>query len=84
MSRSYKKNLVAKERNNKYNKKCANKRVRRYNDIISNGKGYKKIYESYDICDYAFLAINEHEIYDYGKCTDKHERFNRIKDYKNK
>ena len=30
MSRSYKKNLVAKERNNKYNKKCANKKVRRY------------------------------------------------------
>ena len=29
MSRSYKKTLVAKERNNKYNKKCANKRVRR-------------------------------------------------------
>ena len=49
MSRSFKKSLVAKERNNKYNKKCANKRVRRYDDIISNGKHYKKIYESYDI-----------------------------------
>ena len=49
MSRSFKKSLVAKDKNNKYNKKCANKRVRRYDDIISNGKHYKKIYESYDI-----------------------------------
>ena len=82
MSRSFKKSLVAKDKNNKYNKRCANKRVRRYDDIISNGKHYKKIYESYDICDYAFMALNEDEVY--NECADKHERFNRIKDYKNK
>ena len=82
MSRSYKKSLVAKERNSKYHKKSANKRVRRYDGDISNGKHYKKIYESYDICDYAFIAINEDEVY--NECVDKHERFNRIKDYKNK
>ena len=82
MSRSFKKSLVAKEKNNKYHKRSANKRVRRYDGDISNGKHYKKIYESYDICDYAFIAINEHEVYD--ECADKHEKFNRIKDFKNK
>lgn len=84
MSRSFKKSLVAKERNDKYNKRCANKKVRRYNDYIPNGKSYKKIYESYDICDFAFIAISEDEVYDHNECTDKHERFNRIKDFKNK
>lgn len=81
MSHSFKKQLVAKERNDKHNKKSANKKVRRYSDDIANGKAYKKIYESYDICDFAFIILNEDEVYD---CTDKHERFNRIKDFKNK
>ena len=84
MSRSFKKSLVAKDKNNKYNKKSANKKVRRYKNNIANGKAYKKIYESYDICDYIFMTLNEDEIYDYNECTDKHERFNRIKDFKNK
>lgn len=86
MSRSYKKNLVAKERNDKYNKKCANKKVRKAKDI-PNGKAYKKIYCSYDICDYAFMITNEEAIIDFwykNETIDKHKRFKIIQDYKNK
>lgn len=55
MSRSYRKFPLCKcERSCKWGKKQANKRVRRYKGEISNGRNYKKLYESWEICDYAF------------------------------
>lgn len=53
MSRSVKKTPFCKcERTCKWGKRNANRRVRRYKDSIPNGKWYKKIYNSWDICDY--------------------------------
>ena len=51
MSRSRKKQWGFSSRNS-FAKKQANKVVRRYKDNIENGGFYKKLYESYDICDF--------------------------------
>ncbi len=51
MSRSYKKHPWSALRS-PWNKKQANKRVRKYNKPIQNGKAYKKLYCSWNICDY--------------------------------
>ena len=53
MSRSYKKYPFCKCENScKSGKKFANRKVRRHKKEISNGRSYKKLYESWDICDY--------------------------------
>ncbi|HAH17786.1 MAG TPA: hypothetical protein DCL29_02025 [Eubacterium sp.] len=54
MSRSYKKHPRVKDKNNKGMKKYANKKVRHTKDI-PNGKAYKKVFESWDICDYCWI-----------------------------
>ncbi len=54
MSRSYKKIPCCKD-HNKGMKKCANRYVRRNYLIVPSGKAYKKLFCSYDICDYKFL-----------------------------
>lgn len=53
MSKSYKKNPVCKDRN-PWAKGQANKKVRKYKDTIANGKQYKKIYSSWNICDWVY------------------------------
>lgn len=50
MSRSYKKNPVYKDRN-PYNKKRANRKVRR-SKHLSDGCHYKRLFPQWDICDY--------------------------------
>lgn len=58
MSRSYKKYPSAKwERSCKFGQRQANKKVRRTLQDIPNGKAYKKIYESWNICDYKFVSF---------------------------
>ncbi len=55
MSRSYKKHPFIKDggRSSKKDKQLANRAVRRGNkDLSKKGKGYKRIYCSYDINDY--------------------------------
>ena len=53
MSRSFKHTPHCKcEKSCKWGKKQANKRVRHYKGEIGNGKNYRKLYNSYDICDY--------------------------------
>lgn len=54
MSRSYKKSPVIADRN-PWAKRQANKAVRKYKGFIPNGGAFKKIYCSYDICDYKFM-----------------------------
>ena len=54
MSRSYKKHPIITDHSvkiTKWKKRLANKKVRNTKDIPKN-KGYKKIYDSWDICDY--------------------------------
>lgn len=53
MSRSYKKNPIIKDSNG-FGKKQANKRVRRFKGVIPNGKAYRKLYNPWDISDWAF------------------------------
>lgn len=54
MSRSYRQPYyVSGGTGKKYYKRFANKKVRRYNGV-SDHKFYKKIYESWDICDYKY------------------------------
>lgn len=59
MARSYQKvpGWTDNGRHTRYAKKQANKRVRRTDDI-SDGNAYRKVYCSWDICDYRFLEYN--------------------------
>lgn len=50
MSRSYKKNPINKYAKNPAGKREANKKTRRSNNI-PNGRGFKKLFCSYNICD---------------------------------
>ena len=65
MSRSFKKTPGFCDRN-PFNKRQANKRVRK-DWMIASGGAYRKCFESWDICDYKFLyftrqsAIEFHE-----------------------
>ncbi|MFW5793998.1 MAG: hypothetical protein ACOCV1_00810 [Bacillota bacterium] len=61
MSKSYKKNfLVVKDKNNKFFKKEANKKVRKTN-IYLKGCDYKKLYCSWSICDYnSYLSLDDY------------------------
>ena len=63
MSRSVKKHPVHKyaPENGSWGKRQANKTVRRYKGGISNGNGYKRLYETWDIHDYVSRAtLSEH------------------------
>lgn len=53
MSRSRKKTPIIKDRVPGM-KRLANKKIRRHSEEIPKGKGYKKLFESYDISDYYF------------------------------
>lgn len=61
MSRSYKRTAGWKDRAGKYMKKFANKKVRN-TKIIPNGMFYKKLFESWNISDYAFLYWNKKQV----------------------
>lgn len=54
MSRSYKRVPCCKDHNT-WAKKYANRYLRRNHLSISSGMAYKKLYCSWDICDYKFL-----------------------------
>ena len=60
MSRSFKKVPGFCDRD-PYAKRLANRKVRR-DWTVPNGGGYRKAYESWDICDFRFLFFNEAEI----------------------
>jgi hypothetical protein len=55
MSRSYKKHPVCTDHHDKWRKKLANKLVRRQSELYQNNS-YKKLYDSWDICDYKFYT----------------------------
>lgn len=67
MSRSYKCSPVytcggKNSRIRKYWKRKANRKVRRTKGLGVKSKSYKKVYESWDICDYRFFMKKEHFI----------------------
>lgn len=66
MSRSYKKSPYVVDKKNKKDKRLANKKVRN-TAWIANGMGYKKVYETWDICDWKWRydprEIEENDFY---------------------
>ena len=61
MSRSYKHSPVCtcggnRSGTRKYWKRKANRKVRKTNGLVLKSKNYKKVYESWDICDYRFFT----------------------------
>ena len=58
MSRSFKKRGIYCDSSPSAKKK-ANARVRRFDAVLANGSSYKKVYESWDICDYKFNAPSD-------------------------
>lgn len=58
MSRSYKKTPWCGEKKNKIDKRNANKKVRNFiknTDYCLHKNNYKKIFESWDICDFGWI-----------------------------
>ena len=71
MSRSYKKSKVVKD-STKGMKKLANRKVRSYlkrGKELSDGKGYKKVFESYDISDWKFTCEKSCKECEKATCT---------------
>ncbi|MDG0810534.1 hypothetical protein [Cohnella rhizosphaerae] len=65
MSRSFKKTPVCNDHATPYThlaKRMASKAVRRYNGEIANGKWYRKVYCSWNICDYRFYRTKQQAI----------------------
>lgn len=62
MSRSYKKTPWTGDKKGKSKKRCANSKIRMFlknpNHKLQNNS-YKKVYDSYDICDYGWLETWE-------------------------
>ena len=88
MSRSYKKSPVFKDSQRKRSgetgtgeqKRFASRAVRRNDDAIANGGSYRKLYDSYSICDYRFIET-ENEFRKEWESGSKYLH-NRFKTYK--
>ena len=66
MSRSYKHTPYCGDRKNKYMKRYANKHVRqrlKNSDYLPTAAEYKKMFESYDICDYFWYGYSFESYY---------------------
>ena len=72
LSRSYKKYPCCKdERSCKNGQRFANKTIRQHDGEIPNGRAYKKLYCSWDICDYKFVAFTKEQQQNYAKYRRK-------------
>ena len=69
MSRSYRHTVgIVKQQNTKGMKKMANKHVRRHvMELPNKGKAYKKLFETWDICDYRWSWTKEDAIAEWYK-----------------
>ena len=84
MSRSYKKHpwyTDGSPHSTKESKKLANKKVRRTDDVPLKGKGYKKIYETYDIHDFKTRYSKQEWIRDYKRI--RYRKYESFEDYIN-
>jgi len=64
MSRSYKKHpgFSDNDKSKKWNKRQANKRVRRHQKELDSGCNYKRLYQQWDICDHNFRVFSRNEL----------------------
>ena len=91
MSRSYRKYYVSKD-HNKGQKQLANRKVRRVNKLDPlKGKNYKKLYPTWNICDYCWRWTREEAIrfwyeeeaeHNKGR-TWRHDRFGTLENWLN-
>ena len=60
MSRSYKHTPRSGQQKDRYFKKYANRKLRKFSidDLPKNGNGYKKVFCHYDICDYETVGTS--------------------------
>lgn len=68
MSRSVKKSPVWTDHQTpgtSWAKRLANKTVRRFSGEVQNGKWYRKLYCSWDICDYRFYKTRQQAIHEW-------------------
>lgn len=82
MSRSYKKSPVCTDHNTpgtRWAKRQAAKAVRRYNDCIDDGKSYRKVYCSWNICDYRFYQTRKQAIKEWENNERLQSRFSQEK-----
>ena len=77
MSRSYKKVPIHKERNSKFCKSQANRRVRRTSDI-ADGRSFRKVYDTWSICDWRVLGSEEDFMRDWERDLHGYYRRKRI------
>jgi len=76
MSRSYKKHEVCKQQNTKDMKQMANRHVRRnMTDLPLKGKAYKKLFESWDICDYKWIWTKEDAIREWNEAHSPSNKY---------
>ncbi|OCT16865.1 hypothetical protein A8709_00685 [Paenibacillus pectinilyticus] len=70
MSRSYKKSPVCTDHTSprtKWAKRQAAKAVRRHDGFIENGRSYRKLFCSWNICDYRFYQTKEKAVFEWEK-----------------
>lgn len=72
MSRSYKRNYRTKD-HNKGQKELANRKIRRVNKLYPfKGGNYKKLYPTWDICDYNWIWTEKEAIDSWYEEESKH------------
>jgi hypothetical protein len=80
MSRSYKKSPVCTDQQSlgtRWVKRQAAKAVRRCDGTIANGKSYRKLFCSWDICDYRFYQTKEQAILEWEMNARLQSRFSK-------
>ncbi|MGO4271501.1 hypothetical protein AB4Z22_16925 [Paenibacillus sp. TAF58] len=80
MSRSYKKSPVSTDHHSpgtRWVKRQAAKAVRRYGGIVENGKSYRKLFCSWDICDYRFYQTREQAVLEWETNARLQSRFSK-------
>lgn len=83
MSRSFKKEPVVKDDNDKRMKRLANKRVRQSNTGLSKGNKHKHLSQSYDIADYNKRWTFKDAVYQYQNDESFRSQFESYDDFVN-
>ena len=72
MSRSYKKTPYCSCKKNKFAKNQANRKIRRNKDELYQNREFRKVYDSWDICDYGKVGISFEEYWRHIEAIEKH------------
>ncbi|WP_150274875.1 hypothetical protein [Paenibacillus tepidiphilus] len=59
----------------RWSKRLASKTVRRFTGDVSNGKWYRKLFSSWNICDYHFYKTKQQAVHEWETTAWLQERF---------